>query len=340
MSDYKKELRIKELDKLNELLLEMPDYCKQYFNYAIGTRNMSSTTLVAYFYDLRSFYTFLLKANPILTDVKDISLDVLEQLRPMDIEEYLSYCAGPLSNDARTRRRKLAALRSFYHYYYKNGLIKNNPAKLTDGPKKEKVVKPRLDTNEISDLLDGTVTGDALTDRQKIFAKRTRLRDSAIIALFIGTGMRVSELVGIDLDDIDFKHMTVKVNRKGGKEQNIHFGEAVARYLEDYIKFERNAYDDANRALFISYQGERERLTVRSVERIVKKYGKGSVAKNVTPHTLRRSYGTQLYREKNDIYLVSKALGHSEIQVTAEHYMDISNDQLEKLTEFSDKLLD
>ena len=179
-----------------------------------------------------------------------------------------------------------------------------------------------------------------MDDNKRPYAIRSNLRDTAIIALLGGTGIRVSELVGIDLNDIDWEHNSIKIVRKGGNEDIVYFGEEISKYMADYIDNERKPGDKKENALFVASRGEKKRLTVRSVERIVSKYSAASIpSKKISPHGLRRTFGTNYYEATSDLYAVADALGHKNIQVTKDHYADISDRKKQQVKKFSDELL-
>ncbi len=339
--------------KIYEELKQMPDVCRDYVKY-LESLERSYNTIYGYMHDLQTFFYFLTVYNPQINTYKDVTIQILDSLRPTDIQEYMHFLinykddngekvpdSNKKGNNAQGRARKLSSLRNFYSYLMISDITSSNPAKLVDSPRIHKKKKPRLNKEEFSELLDGAASGDALDEKKRSYAKRTNLRDYAILALLSGTGMRVSELVSIDLDDIDWKKMKVKVIRKGGSEDLISLNEELVQILQDYIQFERKSYDDSQRALFLSSRGtDHNRLTVRSVERIVEKYGKSTVAlKKISPHSLRRGFGTELYKSSHDVYLVQQALGHSDIKVTAEHYIDDSESVSERISEFSSGLL-
>ena len=175
--------------------------------------------------------------------------------------------------------------------------------------------------DEVALLLDEVEQGDKLTAKQKQFHEKTRVRDLALLTLLLGTGLRVSECVGLNIKDVDFKNGGLKVYRKGGKEVTVYFGEEVEDALADYL-IERNHIipeSGSEDALFLSLQ--KKRMSVRSVENLVKKYAKTvSPLKPITPHKLRSTYGTALYQETGDIYLVADVLGHSDVNTTKKHY--------------------
>jgi integrase/recombinase XerC len=186
----------------------------------------------------------------------------------------------------------------------------------------------RLDVDEVALLLDEVEQGGKLTDKQKSYHAKTKTRDLALLTLLLGTGIRVSECVGLNISDIDFKNGGIRIYRKGGKEVTVYFGTEVEDALLDYLEerdriIPEQGHEDA---LFLSLQ--RRRMAVRSVENLVKKYAR-TVAplKPITPHKLRSTYGTNLYRETGDIYLVADVLGHSDVNTTKRHYAALEDER-------------
>lgn len=225
-------------------------------------------------------------------------------------------------------KRKLSALRSFYHYYYKNGLIEDDPTVKVDMPKIHEKNIIRLDVDEVAKLLDEVESGENLTARQQQYHEKTKIRDLAMMTLLLGTGIRVSECVGLDMEDVDFKNNGIKIHRKGGAEVVVYFGEEVRRALMDYMveRQKITAADGSINALFLSLQNKR--ISVRSVENMVKKYSKlVTTLKHITPHKLRSTYGTSLYRETGDIYLVADVLGHKDVNTTRKHYAALEDER-------------
>jgi len=156
-------------------------------------------------------------------------------------------------------------------------------------------------------------------------------RDLAIVSLLLGTGMRVSECVGIDLQHLDLRENAVLVTRKGGKEVVLYFGDEVREALNAYLSQRREMIPlpGHERALFLS--GQNRRITDRAVQLLVKKYASSATPlKHITPHKLRSSFGTQLYKETGDIYLVSTALGHANVDTTRKHYAHIEDEDRRK----------
>lgn len=331
---YHEEVNIKNALKLRELLTLLPKFCAEYFRGIESTT--TSKTRIAYAYDLGVFFEYLHQNNSSWGKMKirEFPLELLEEIKPMDIEEYLEYLSYYIkegveyTNDERGKMRKLASLRSFYNYFYRKEMIEKNPASLVQMPKLHEKAIVRLDIDEIASLLDVVEFGDKLTKNQQRFHEKNKVRDLALLTLLLGTGIRVSECVGLDIDDVDFKNNGIKIRRKGGNEVVIYFGEEVEDALKNYIE-ERNQIlpvSGYENALFLSMQ--KRRLTVRSVENLVKKYSKTiTQLKNITPHKLRSTYGTNLYRETGDIYLVADVLGHKDVNTTKKHYAAIEDDR-------------
>lgn len=332
---YHQQKDIENIRHLRELIKELPNFCGDFFR-GIEPRT-SSRTRIAYAYDLKVFFDFLQKENPSLckTDMHNISLDNLDNLKVVDIEEYMEYLKyrfndknQQVTNKERGIMRKISSLKSFYNYYYRNERLQNNPAALVQLPKLHEKDIIRLDVDEVALLLDEVESGDALTDKQKAYHAKTKVRDLALLTLLLGTGIRVSECVGLDLNDIDFKNGGIRIVRKGGKEVMVYFGSEVEDALLDYLE-ERNVIipqKGHEKALFLSLQ--KKRIAVRSVENLVKKYSRlVTPLKKITPHKLRSTYGTSLYKETGDIYLVADVLGHSDVNTTKKHYAAIEDER-------------
>lgn len=327
--------------KLRELMKKLPKFTSSFFiSMESGT---AARTRVAYAYDLITFFDYLQQNNPIVEkmNVRDIPVSLLDELRPMDIEEYLFHLrvyekdGVAHTNDERGIKRKLASLRSFYNYYFKNEMIDTNPAVKVDMPKIHDKTITRLDVDEVAQLLDEVESGENLTKRQKTWHERTKTRDLALLSLMLGTGIRVSECVGLDLDDVDLKNNGVKVHRKGGAEVVVYFGDEVRAALCGYLaeRGDMTAAEGHENALFLSMQNRR--LNVRSVENLVKKYAKIVTSlKNITPHKLRSTYGTNLYQETGDIYLVADVLGHKDVNTTRKHYAAIEDERRRKAAKY------
>lgn len=345
--EYTEKINLENKKKLQELLKELPKFCSDFFRY-LDTRNTSSRTRLSYGYDIRIFFEFIQENNPVYKKMSmhDIPIAVLDEMTPVDIEEYLSYLSyyekkdgQAVTNGEKGKSRKLSAIRTMYNYYFKKEFIKTNAPSMIDTPKKHKENIIRLDKDEVAELITTVQSGENLTARQLAAHQKTKYRDIAILTLLLGTGIRVSECVGLDVSDISFKNSCMRVVRKGGNESTIYFGDEVADALLDYLELEREglaqkALPEHENALFLSLKYGR--LTTRAVEKLVKKYtGAANINKKITPHKLRSTYGTNLYKETGDIYLVADALGHKSVETTRQHYAAIEDDRRRLAGKFS-----
>ncbi len=324
--------------KLRELLKKLPPFAKDYF---LGKNELiSPRTKIAYAYDLIVFFEYLHDSEDSRFSKEPITsykIDILDEIKRNDILyflEYLSYYEkdGKIyKNDERGKSRKLSTLKSFYKYYFNNEMIKTNPAALVQMPKLHEKEIIRLDVNEVANLLDLVENGLKLTKGEKRFYDKTATRDFTILTVMLGTGIRVSECVGLNINDIDLDEFRFKVKRKGGNESIIYFGEEVCDALDNYLSLREymtpcEGHEDA---LFLSLQNKR--MSVRAMENMVTKYtDKLNTLKHITPHKLRSTFGTNLYRETNDIYMVADFLGHKDVNTTRKHYASISDDSRRK----------
>ena len=322
----------------------MPRFARAYFRAVEATT--STRTRIAYAYDIRTFFRFLQDQNPIFAkaDINDWTLDMLDKLQASDIEEYQEFLkvyeigkdmtgatreVSMVTNGEKGLKRKMSAIRSFFAYYYKRQMIKNNPTVLVDMPKLHEKAIVRLDDDETAALLDYIEHGgDRLTGQKKLYYEKTKLRDLAIVTLLLGTGIRVSECVGLDIQDVDFRNGRIKVIRKGGSEMYVYFGEEVEKALLDYLEIREGITPMPGHENALFYSTQRKRMGVQAVENMVKKYAREiTTTKKITPHKLRSTYGTSLYRETGDIYLVAEVLGHKDVNTTRKHYAAMDEDR-------------
>ena len=331
---YSREQEIKNTKKMREILEDLPGFCRQYFRGI--EESTGARTRLAYAYDLRVFFEFIQRENPSLknTSIRDFPISILERIGREDIEEYLDFLTyyekdgQVFTNDARGKARKLSAVRSLFKYFYTSEILTKDVTALVPLPKLHEKPIVRLDSDEVAKMLTKADSGAELTRSQQRFHDKTRLRDMAILTLLLGTGIRVSECVGLDLDDLDFREKGMLVHRKGGNESIVYFGDEVEAALKDYLEQRKQILpkEGHEKALFLSLQNRR--ITVRAVENLVKKYaGLATSLKKITPHKLRSTYGTSLYRETGDIYLVADVLGHKDVNTTRKHYAAIDEDR-------------
>ena len=320
--------------KIRELLMQLPDFCSDFIR-GIEFKTTPLTRL-GYVRDIKTFLEFL------VTNTKEFYGKSIEMLTTKDLnvltsshlEMFLSYLNlykdtqnKVQKNGERARSRKLSSVRSLLRYLFKKSEIDSNVADKVESPKIHEQPITRLEIDEVVNLLNLSEDGMKLTDRQKSFHKHTKVRDYAMLSLFLGTGIRISELVGLNIDDIYFDQNAFKVTRKGGSSVILYFNEEVADALQRYIQLRMTieTLDPNEKALFLSLQNKR--ISVRAVEKLVKKYSQHiTPLKHITPHKLRSTFGTNLYRETNDIYIVADVLGHKDVNTTRKHYAAISED--------------
>lgn len=335
-ASYHEQIKIKNIEKLRKMQAILPAFCTLFFR-GIAEK-VGSRTCIAYAYDLQIFFNYILNyvLNSPNTQIRDIQLSDLDKITKIDIENYMDYLSLYVSedglthtNDERGKARKLSALKGLYNYFYEGELIKNNPASIVHAPKLHDKTIIRLDPNEVAVLLDIVEDGsDQESKHQKNYHNKTKVRDLALMTLLLGTGIRVSECVGLNIKDVDFDNGAIRVIRKGGNEATVYFGEeveeALGNYYEERIKtIPLSGHEDA---LFLSMQYKR--ISVRAVENLVKKYASQVTSlKKITPHKLRSTYGTNLYKESGDIYLVASVLGHKDVNTTRKHYADMDEDK-------------
>ena len=325
---YREHTDTENILKLRQVLSTLPAFCKDYFRAIDSTT--TTKTRISYAYDIRIFFQFLLDENPAFKNyaLTDFSVEILDQIKAVDLEEYMEYLKvyqngdKTETNGERGLKRKISALRSFYAYYYKREMIHTNPTVLIDIPKIHDKSIIRLDTDEVALLLDYIEhCGDSLTGQKRVYYEKTKERDLAIVTLLLGTGIRVSECVGLDIEDVDFKNNGIKVTRKGGNEMVVYFGEEVEKALKRYLEVRAGITPLAGHEHALFYSAQRKRMGVQAVENMVKKYSRQiTTTKKITPHKLRSTYGTALYQETGDIYLVADVLGHKDVNTTKKHY--------------------
>ena len=320
--------------KTREILKEMPDFMYDYF---VGIENNTSElTRLNYAYDLRTFFTFLMNETSLFRDketVYDLEVSDLNKVKSTHIERFLSYVSNyetdsgkTVRNTERGKARKLASVRSLFKYWFRHNMLEADVASKVPTPKLHDKAIVHLEVDEVAKFIDTTESGYGLSGHAKSYHEHTKIRDVAIVTLLLGTGMRISECVGLNVSDIDFSINGLKITRKGGNQTILYFSDEVKVALVDWLN-ERstNKYLVDEPALFVSLQNRR--ITPRAVQKLVKKYAEITTPlKKITPHKLRSTYGTSLYRETGDIYIVADVLGHKDVNTTKKHYAAMSED--------------
>lgn len=342
-NDYHLQVQIARTKRIHELLRELPEVCSDYFMHI--EQLTSVLTRMSYAYDLKLFFQYLSDELPAFAGkpISEYTPDDLKKVTKQDIERYARYLAYYVKNEtgidgqSETKettnneygiKRKFASLRAFYKYLFSEGLIDGNTAALVPLPKLHEHAIIRLDIDEVARILDLAETGTGLPKTYQKYHHVTRQRDLAMLSLFLGTGIRISECVGLNIDDFDFEQNAFVITRKGGKEVILYLSDEVADALKAYLceRKKIEALPGHENAFFLSIQ--RRRITQRAVENMVKKYAQiaAPLKKKISPHKLRSTFGTNLYRETGDIYLVADVLGHSDVNTTRKHYAAIAED--------------
>ncbi len=330
---------LKNTQELRAMLPDLPEFCTEFFRGI--TPETTPLTRLGYAHDLLIFFDYLCGYKSSCKDKipSALTTDDLATVTVTDIETYMDYLTAYERNEKlmqdneAAKERKISSLRTLFRYLFKKGHIPSNVAALVDLPKQHEREIIYLEVDEVAKLLDAIDDGsDLLTEKQKEYHKITRLRDLSLITLLLGTGIRVSECVGLNLNDIDFNTNGFVVTRKGGQRVVLYFSDEVADVLREYMDWRKTVQDVVpgnEQALFLSTQ--KKRMNVRTVQNLVKKYAAiVTPLKHITPHKLRSTFGTNLYAETGDIYLVADVLGHSDVNTTRRHYAAQSDENRRK----------
>ena len=338
--NYFKERDFKNNQKLKAILLELPEFCYEFF---MGIENRTTyLTRLNYATDLKIFFKFICEELIEFSDknIKDLNLEDLSKITATHLEFFLTYLSGYYINDKylinnqSAKARKLASIRSMFKYFFRKDKLPSNVSEKIDTPKINTKEIIRLEVDEVVKLIEQAEMPINFSKRQVSYNNITKKRDVALLSLLLGTGIRVSECVGINIEDIDFNINGFKITRKGGNQVILYFSNEVKHALLEYLeeRLNNDKIPQEEKALFTSLQNKR--ITVRAVENLVKKYSQSSIPlKNITPHKLRSTYGTNLYRETNDIYIVADVLGHKDVNTTKKHYAAISEDARRSIAE-------
>ncbi|MCI6374839.1 MAG: tyrosine-type recombinase/integrase, partial [Clostridiales bacterium] len=249
-NDYHSKTQLERTRRLHELLRELPEVCSDYF-IAIEQQT-SPLTRLSYAYDLKLFFQYLSDELPRFggKPVEAFTIEDIRTVTKQDLERYARYLSLYVKNEALEDgetasreitnheygiKRKYASLRAFYKYLFADGLIDSNVAALVPLPKLHERAIIRLDVDEVARILDAAETGQALPKTYQKYHNVTQKRDVAMLSLFLGTGIRISECVGLNIDDFDFEQNAFVVTRKGGKEVILYLSDEVADALKDYL---------------------------------------------------------------------------------------------------------
>jgi integrase/recombinase XerC len=274
-----------------------------FLDYLTYERNVSVNTISAYRDDLESFVSFL--CNDYFTMSRE-QLD-LRRIDHLTVRSYLAHLARRKLARASTARH-LSALRSFFKYLMREGVVEANPARTVATPKREKHLPSVMQPADVALLLE-----------QAVLEKPLGVRDRAWLELLYASGLRISELVGIDLDDIELRAKLVKVRGKGSKERIVPFGSKAESAIRDYMNVRADLIKDPDeQALFVNYRGER--ITTRSVRRLFDGYVHDAALRaGISPHTMRHSFATHLLNAGADLRGIQELLGHASLSTTQKY---------------------
>lgn len=331
-NDYIEKRNDNCIERMNAILKELPHFVKEFI---IGIETYTTPlTRLNYCYDIRIFCDYLCKNKFKELNIDELTLQDLNILKASDIEAFLSYVSSYTLDgttrhcNERAKARKFSSIRSMFKYFYNREKLDGNVASKVTSPKLHDKEIIRLDDDESEKMMETVRYGDGLSQKQQYYHAKTEKRDIAMVTLLLATGIRVSELVGLNVDDFDLKTHSFVITRKGGNRTVLYYDLNVEHVIFEYM-FERKNNDKVSKdekALFLSLQNTR--ITTRSVENIIKKYAKLSAPlKKITPHKLRSTFGTNLYKETGDIYMVADFLGHKDINTTRKHYAAIEEDR-------------
>ncbi len=343
------------VEKENRIYLEcqkieqsLPNFLRSYYAYL--KNNVLPMTRLAYLQDVKFFFNYLINETDLTTadNIKHIKLDEMNKIVAQDINLFIDYCRKYIvdngetvtiyENSNKTLARKKSSISVLFKQLYRDGLIENN---ITDGFDPIRVPKPgereikALQDDEVMIMLDAVTNGTDLTPHERSYWEKTKLRDKAILILFVTYGLRLSELQQLNISSFNFTRGEFKIYRKRDKESIMPLNRSVQLVVEDYLKNERinviQENEAAEDALFLSLQGKR--MTARAIRELVKKYT--SIALNTSrkagysPHKLRATAATSLIGRGNSIFDVQALLDHEQVTTTqlyASHKMNVKRD--------------
>lgn len=339
----------KVIEKCISLENNLPKFMKDYCIYLKGC--VSVTTRLAYLEDIQFFCSYLIETKEVTLaeEIKDITLDEFNQIKARDVNLFLGdYCTRYYKqtdkntliyeNNNRALARKKSSLSTLFKFLYRNDQLENN---ITDGFNPIKLPKPqpdaikRLEIDEVAKMLEAVETGYGLTDKEKVYWRKTKLRDKAILALFVTYGLRLNELRELNISSFNFSRGEFKIYRKRGKEVLMPINKTCELVIRDYILNERPKSEllseDVEDALFLSLQNKR--MDPKSIRQLVKKYTSISMdtsrGNGYSPHKLRATAATSLIQNGFSIYDVQNLLDHDNVTTTqlyAAHKKNVKRD--------------
>ena len=320
--EYRNEVDEKNNVKINELINSMPEFIEDYYD-SLVVNGSSTNTIKSYLYEVNVFLRFVATIVK-KKSITDLEVTDLDKVTLTKINKFVASSESGATLVDNAKRRRLSVVKSIYKFYFKIGAITTNPVIDKEGAKVKEKEVIKLNEHQVRTLLDCIQNQNGVKEHSKAYSEKLIYRDLAIIMVLLGTGMRVSELVGLNISDYDLTtpgQPCFHIIRKGEDEDYVYFVEAVKNVVDDYLEFTRPLLIDSEEenALFLSTQ--RKRMGVSSIEKMLKKYCKAAgLPSNISPHKLRATFATTVYKNTNNIYAVKDALHHSSIE-TSKHYI-------------------
>ncbi len=332
--EFRNDVDKRNTEKINTILNSLPIFVEDFYTH-LKARKRSTNTMLSYFYELNVFFIYVAtlkhKDKP-----SDVTLADLDSLKLTNIESYISNSENGIDLSVNARRRKLSVLKTFYKYYICINELKNDPTISAINPKLTEKDVIYLSDSQVTALLNCIKNQSGYNDHQKAYNERLVSRDLAIIKVFLGTGMRISELVGLNISDIDTTEtgkIYLNIIRKGGDEDKVRVIKAVYDTLAEYIEYSRPlliASSNEN-ALFVSTRGKR--ISTNGIRTMLDKYCKiAGLPDNISPHKMRATFATTVYAQTKDVYAIKDALHHSSIE-TSKHYISGKEQRIDKAAE-------
>lgn len=298
------------MSEQNNNIAKLRNYFRDDFiNYLFVERNLSPRTLKEYEHDLKVFFDYF---EPHLNE--ELTLDTIDE---RTIREFLTYLRLKLKYSAKGVNRKLAALKSYFHFLKKEGHIAKTPMEDVRGAKLEKHLPKVLDEDDVAHLIEtaeniSDLKSELDDDGDDNYKKFVYVRDYAIMELFYASGMRISELTGLDIEDVDFKNNMIKVTGKGNKQRVVLINDTCAAAIYMYLSVRPEV---KIKALFLNRN--KTRLSVRAIQIMFRKNMlRAGIAKNASPHTMRHSFATHLLKGGSDLVTIKELLGHENLATT------------------------
>ena len=346
----KAEIKSQLEKKLRERLIQLPEFVSDYILY-LKYQKKELRTQIEYAKDIELFFEFLLKDGVVEREtVQEIVPEDMRRIKPIDIMNFLDYLTlykktylsptgktivQQFSNSDVGKSRKMATLHEFFAYLLNEEIIEKDVSKKIDVKVNRNIsIKNRLTPEDMRRFYDAILEDWNITnDREYIYAQKLKFRDYIMVLLLSYTGIRISELVSLDIGDIGIEEQAMVVTRKGGKQDKIDLPTAIIDDLKEYLR-QREQLHVPTKALFVSLH--KKRIDPKTVRAMLDKYRKrAGIHMKITPHVFRRTFGTEHYNRYRDMYLTAQIIGHNTAETTRKFYADPANERKRKsMTEF------